>query len=180
MSKPVKQMMIDWYRQHLSDLDGAVLVDIRGVKSKDNNDLRSQLNQQGIKVTVVKNSLAKAAFRETGLEPLNGLLDGPSALVYGGESVVNVARELVDWAKKLQQLELKGAVMEGTVFGPDQVETLSNYPTREEAQAQVIQVILGPGSQVVGAATAAGGNIAGVLKTMIEKLENGEEIKKAG
>jgi large subunit ribosomal protein L10 len=179
MSKPVKQMIIDLYRKTFEDADGAVLIDIRGITANENNALRGDLAKKaGVRITVVKNSLAAKAFTGTALEPMTQLLDGPSAVVHGGESVVHVARELIDWVKKLEKLQFKGAVMEGTVFGPDQVEALSKYPTRQEAQAQVIQVILGPASQVIGAAVSAGGNVAGILKAMEEKLEKGEAITK--
>jgi ribosomal protein L10 len=68
--------------------------------------------------------------------------------------------------------------MEGIVFGPKDVEALSKYPTKDEAQSQVIQVILGPGSQVAGALVGAGNTIAGILAAMEEKLEKGEAITK--
>ena len=51
---------------------------------------------------------------------------------------------------------------------------------REEAQAQIVQLLLSPAGQVIGAATSAGGSIAGILKTMEEKLEKGEAIAKVG
>src|SRR5699024_4506909 len=93
-----------------------------------------------IKVTVVKNTLAQKAFEGTDLVQLGDLLDGPSAVVYPVSeetSVVGVARELITWAKELPTVQFKGALMEGMVFGPDEIEALSKYPTKEEAQAQV-------------------------------------------
>lgn len=88
---------------------------------------------------------------------------------------------LVDKVKEIENVDLKGAVMDGQVFvGPDQIEALSKYPTREEAIAQVVQVVLGPASQIAGCLTAGGGQIAAILDTIKDKLENGEEIKKAG
>ncbi len=176
MSKPVKEIIMRMYEQQFADVTDAVLVDIRGIESNDNNELRAGLAEKGIRVTVVKNALARKAFGGRPLESLNSMLKGPSAVVYGGESVVNVARELIDWAKKFDAIEFKGAVMEGTVFAADEIKRLSDFPTREEAQAQVVQVILGPGSQVIGAATSAGSNIAGILDAMVEKLEKGEAI----
>ena len=175
MSKPVKQMIIDLYREQFGEVSDARVVDVRGLKSNENNSLRGDLQGKGIKVTVVKNALARLALKETGLEPLNDMLEGPSAIVTGGESVVNIARELIDYAKKIENLELKGAVMEGTVFGAGEIDALSKYPTKDEAQAQVIQVILGPAGQVIGAATSAGANLASLLSAVEEKLEGAAE-----
>lgn len=178
MSKPVKQMIIDMYRDRFAEVNDAVLVDIRGIEANENNQLRSDLAGKEIRLAVVKNALARQAFKETGLEPLNDMLEGPSAVVYGGDSVVSIARELVDWAKKVEELELKGAVMEGTVFGADEVDRLAKFPTREEAQAEVVQLLVSPAGNIISAATSAGSGIAGVLDAMVEKLENGEEISK--
>ena len=159
-----------------------MLIDVRGINSNDTNELRANLAGKQMKITIVKNSLAKKAFGDGELAPLGDLLDGPSAMVYPVSeeaSVVSVARELIDAAKKLKDLEFRGALMEGIVFGPSEVDALSKYPTKEEAQSQVVQIFLTPAQNVVGAVTSQGKKIASILKTVQEKLENGEEIKKA-
>ncbi len=180
MSKPVKNMIIEMYREQFRDVSDAVLVDIRGVSSNDNMKLRAGLAKNGIRVTVVKNSLARLAFQESGLAPISDLLEGPSAVAYGQESVVSITRQLLDLLKNkaYEKLQVKGAVMDGQVFGADQIDALSKYPTREEAQAQIIQVVLGPAGQVIGAATGIGGQIASIIEQIEEKLEKGETITK--
>lgn len=182
MSKPVKNLIVDSYKKRFDGLNGGVLVDVRGISSNDTNDLRAGLAQKQIKITIVKNSLAKKAFEGGELAPLGDLLDGPSAMVYPvseDASVVSVARELIEAAKKLKQLEFRGALMEGIVFGPSEIEALSKYPTKEEAQAQVVQILLSPAQNLVGSIVSPGKKIASILKAVQEKLENGEEIKKA-
>lgn len=181
MSKTVKKLMTGTYRERFGDLTEAALIDIRGIKANDNNELRTELARKQIRVTVIRNTLARSAFKDTGLEPLEELIDGPTALAYGGDdvSVVNVARELMDWARKLDNLELKGAVLDGTVFGADEMARLSKFPTREEAQAQVVQIILTPAQKLAGAIASPGAKLAGIIKTLQEKLEEGEQIKAA-
>jgi large subunit ribosomal protein L10 len=180
MSKPVKEMIIDDYRKRFDDLDGALIVDIRGMTANQNNDLRLGLHKKQIRVTIVKNTLAKKAFNGTKLEALGPGLEGPSALAYGAESVVDVARELVEWARKIKQLTLKGAVLDGTYYdGAEGVKRLSTFPTREEAQAKVVQLVLSPAGNLVRAATSPGSNILGIVKEIRERLEKGETIAKA-
>ncbi len=178
MSKPIKSLIKKSYQERFGDLSGAVLIDIRGVDSNTNNTIRAELAKKEIRVAVVTNNLAKAVLSETDLKGIEKLLEGPTALVYGGSSVVAVARELIEKAKAITNLQVKGAIMDGQLFGPNEMEALSKYPTREEAQAQVIQVILGPAGQLISAATSAGANIASLLKTIEEKLEKGEAITK--
>jgi large subunit ribosomal protein L10 len=179
MSKPIKELVIADYKKRFENIDGALLVDIRGMTSNDTNDLRLGLQEKRIRVTVVKNTLAKKAFAGTDLEALNEGLVGPSAVAYGDTSVVDVARQLVEWARKIKHLTLKGAVLDGHYYdGAEGVKRISNFPTKEEAQAKVVQLFLSPASNLLRAATSPGSNILGIVKEIRERLEKGQAIAK--
>lgn len=185
MSKPVKNWMIRDYETLLDEALGetrdVLLVSIRGVDANANNALRRGLKERDIHITVIRNNLAKKAFADSTLSALSPLLTGHSALAYGGETVVDVARALVDKAKELEGLELKGAVLDGMLFeGEAGVTALSKFPTRDEAIAKVVTVVLSPARNLAGAATSPASNLAGILKTIEEKLEKGEAIEKVG
>lgn len=179
MSKPVKEMMIREYRDLLGDNENALAIGLRGISSNDTNAIRSGLALKEIKVTVVRNKLFGQAFGETDLAPLRGVLEGSSALAYGAESVVEVAREIVGLLRKFPDIELKGAVLDGMLFeGEAGVKALSKYPTRDEAIAQDVTLILGPGRKLLGAIKGPGSGLAGIIKAIEEKLEKGEAIAK--
>ncbi len=171
MSKPIKNLIVDTYKKKFDGLTGAVVIDVRGVTSNDNNNLRAHLAKDGVKITVIKNSLAKSAFNKTVMEGINGILDGSNALVYGGESVVQVARVLIEKLKTLPNVQFKGAIMDGETFGPKQIEALSKYPTKAEAQAQVIQIVLSAAGQLIGAITGIGGQILSIIEQVEKKRE---------
>jgi len=179
MSKPIKNMIVNEYKRRFDGVDSALIIDIRGIDAIENNDLRVDLLNKDIRITVLKNSLAKTAFSGTELESLGDALDGPSALVVGGASVVDVARELVDWAKKIKALELKAAILDGELFkGSDGVKRLSNFPTKEEAQGTVVQLVLSPAGNLVKAATSPGSTVLGIIKEIRTRLEEGNTIEK--
>jgi large subunit ribosomal protein L10 len=177
MSKPVKNLIIEDYKRRFRELDGAVLIDIRGVQSNDSNTLRGTLAKKNIRVKVVQNSLAKRALDGSAMARIAELFDGPTAMVYGGGSVVEVAREIIEQVKTIPQVQIKGALMEGVLFPADQIDALSKYPTRAEAQAQVIQVVLGAAGQLLSAINV-GGQIAAIVEAVEKKLEKGEAIAK--
>ena len=180
MSKTVKNMIIEEYRERVGDTQDALVIGLRGVTSNDTNTIRSGLAQKSIRVTVVRNKLFGQAFGETGLSALSDLLSGSNALAYGGESVVEVAREIVGLVKKFPDIELKGAVLDGQLFeGQDGVERLSKFPTRDEAIAEDVTLILGPGRKLMASIKGPGSQIAGLIKAIEEKLEKGEAIAKA-
>ena len=164
MSKPVKDMMMKQYRRKFEGVSDALLVGIRGINANQTRGLRSQLATKKIRVTVIKNHLAKRVFSDGSLAPLNPLIDGPTALVYGGESVVNVARDIIEIARKLEKLEVKGAVMEGAVFGPKDVKRLSQFPTRQEALADIVGIISGQGPQLVSLVTGSAGQLVSIVE----------------
>ncbi len=181
MSKTVKDFLMRDYKDRLEGVEDAVVVSIRGIPANENNELRTSLAEKNISVMVVRNSLARTAFKDTTLENLSPVFEGPSALAFGGETVIDVAREVVDWAKKVEQLELKGAVLDGELYaGEEGVKQLSKFPTREEALAEAVTLILSPGRNLMGAVTGPGAKLLAVVEAIKTKLEDGEEITKAG
>ena len=181
MSKTVKNFLMRDYMDRIGDVQDAVVVSIRGIPANENNELRLGLAEKEISVTVIRNSLAKNAFKGGGLENLGPVLEGPSALAYGAETVIDVAREMVKWAEKVENLELKGAVLDGELFaGEEGVKELSKFPTREEALAQAVTLFLSPAKNLVGAVVGPGSNLLAVVEAIKTKLEDGEEITKVG
>ncbi|MEX0746063.1 MAG: 50S ribosomal protein L10 [Phycisphaeraceae bacterium] len=181
MSKPVKNLIVDSYKKRFEGVAGAVLIDVRGIESNTNNRLRHEMAQKQVKVTVVKNTLARKAFEGTDMAAIDNMLDGSVGMIYptdGETTVVNIARDLIGLAKDLK-LEFKGALMEGMLFGPDEIEALSKYPTREEAQSQVVQILLSPAQNLVGAVLGPGRKVASLVKAIEEKLEKGEAVQAA-
>ena len=177
MSKPIKNMIVDEYRKKFADVEGAVLIEVLGMPATANAKLRATLRNSGVRVTVVKNTLAKRAFMGTPLEPLTHGLKGPRAVVYGKSSVVSIARELVASAKTNDKLALAGACIDGTWFdGSEGVKRLSKFPTREESQAQLVALVLAPARKVLGTVVAPGRNVLGVVKEIQTRLEKGETI----
>jgi len=182
MSKTVKEMIVRDYHARFKGVEGAVAVEVRGLDSISTNHMRSHLRSKKVRVTVVKNSLAKRAFAGGALEALAPSLKGPTAVVYGeGPSVVDVAREIVAWVKqhdkKQEKCHFKGAVLEGVYYdGPAGVDKLSKMPTRDEAIAQVIAIVLGPSKKVVGAAVGPGRRVLGIVKEIESRLEKGQSI----
>jgi large subunit ribosomal protein L10 len=179
MSKAVKTLMIRDYKTRFEGVNDAVLVSLRGVGGIETNRMRTALAKKNIKVTMVRNNLAKHAFKGTGLSGLEVVLTGSSSVAYGAESVVDVARELVDFAKKLDKLELRAAVLDGVLFeGKKGIEALSKFPTRKEALSQTVTLFLSPAQKLVGQVKGPGGKVLAIVKSVQEKLEKGETISK--
>lgn len=181
MSKAVKDMVIRDYRSRLGEIEDAMVISIRGIGSNDTNVIRAGLAKKRITVTVVRNSLALKAVEGRSTAAIAPLMTGSNALAYGAESVVEVAREILELVKKFPGIELKGAVLDGELFeGQDGVERLSKFPTRDEAIAQTVTLILSPARKLVSSIKGPGARLASLIKAIEEKLEKGEAIARVG
>ncbi|MBS0198521.1 MAG: 50S ribosomal protein L10 [Planctomycetes bacterium] len=183
MSKVVKTMIMREYKARIAkgtdQWPDAMVISIRGVKAVDTTKMRHTLAKKNIRVTVVQNALARKSFEGTSLAGLSDMLTGGNALAYGGNSVVEVAREVVAIVEKMPGVELKGAILDGTVFkGKAGVLELSKFPTREEAIGRVVTLIVSPARKIMGQVKGPGSKVAGIIKAIEEKLEKGEAIAK--
>ena len=172
MSYLVKNLVQNEYEKIFNDISEFVVVDLTGVSGVDNNILRGELKKKGIHMTVVKNSLMCLALQKLGMDSACDVFAaGPCTVAYGGDSVVDIAKEIVERAKKIKAITPKGAYVDGTLMAGDGVKELSKMPTRVELQGQVVQLALTPGANVAGALLGPGGVIAGCIESVIEKLE---------
>jgi large subunit ribosomal protein L10 len=173
MSKYVKQLVQAQLDKKIEaeDIHDFMVVSTKGVGGVSNNVMRGALKQKGIRVLVVSNSLFARVLRDRKMETAVQLLNGPCAIVYGGDSIVDVAKEMLVWGRKVPAMQIKGAYVDGALFDDKSVQQLSSMPTRAELQARVVQCVLSPGSRIAGALTGPAGVLAGCIKSIIEKAE---------
>lgn len=169
MSKPIKDLMTQEYRHRYGSLDGACIVSVIGLDAIATNKLRGELRAKNLRLQVVKNSLARRAFGETSLAPINTALKGPCALVTGGEGVIDAAKALVALKKTYPKMELLVGVLDGDkeLIG---VEQLAMMKSRTETLGDLSGLLRSPGGRLAGC-LLGGGRIAGCLKAIIEKAE---------
>jgi len=173
MSKQVKQLICKELTDRLGDVDACVVVDPTQLDGITANRLRQRMSQANVHMMLVKNSLAQRALAGLPLEPVRSLLDGSCALAWGGDSIVDVAKLLVEQAKTLP-LSIKGAVMEGMAMDAAAAVGLARLPSKAEMKSILVGQVLSPGAKLAGAVLGAGLAIASILKGRIEELEKSE------
>src|ERR1035437_5974488 len=99
MSKRVKSLITAELQNKFEGAESIVVVDYIGIDSKTTAGIRADLRKTQVTLTVVRNALAAKALEAVGLKGATGLLKGTNAVVYGGESVVDIVKELVEQIK---------------------------------------------------------------------------------
>jgi len=177
MSKYVKGLMQSEMEKTIVDdkVSEFLVVSIMGIGGVDNNNMRGELCQKGVKLHVVKNSLFRKALAAQGMDKAADMFNGPCCIAYGGDSIVDVAKELVEWQKTVKTLDFLGAFLDGAVLDAKGAKALSKMPTRAELHGKIAAMAMAPGSNLVSAFTSPASIIAGCLKTIADKEENEAE-----
>ena len=177
MSKPVKNMMTAQLADRLKGIETLGVINPRGIDAIKTNQFRRRLRTAGLRMTVVHNSLARRAVGDGKLKGFDRLLDGPSALIYGGQAAQrpSIARLLLEEKKADDTLELRGIFFDGDVYTGDKgVETVSKLPTREEAIGTLLSLILSPARNLASAIKGPGSKLGAILKTVEDKAKEKE------
>jgi large subunit ribosomal protein L10 len=172
MSKFIKNHIIAELERELEGCSELLVVDMSKMSGVDANSFRVQLGQKDISLLTVKNSLARRACENLGIQGLDPSLSGSSTLVWGGEDIVALSREITKWAKDAEELEIKGGTVEGQSLDADGVDRLSKSPGRPELLSKIAGLLLAPAGNIAGALLGPGGLVAGAIKS---KAEGDEE-----
>ena len=154
-----KQAVVANLTNKLQNAAAGVLVDYKGITVAEDTALRAELRKNNVEYAVVKNTLLQFAVNNCGMNELDSLLNGATALAICHDDPVAPARVVNDFAKKIEgRFEIKGGFMDGKAMPLDEVMALANIPPLPVLQAQVLGTMLAPIS-----------GLACVLKQIAEK-----------
>lgn len=174
MSKRIKSLITNELQSKFKGADSIVVVDYIGIDSKTTGGIRADLRKKKVKMTVVRNALAAKALENAGLKGAANLLKGTNAVVYGGDSIVDIVKELVEQAKKVEKLKIKGSIVDGQLLDEKATSALAKLPNKKELQAMIVGQILGPGRKIAGQLKGPASKIAGQIKAVEEKAKGKE------
>jgi large subunit ribosomal protein L10 len=166
MSKYLKELITNEIKERLAGVDDLLVVDVMGMEVNQNVVLRRTLREKNIHVLVVKKSLARRATEGTALAPAMEGVEGSAAVVWGGEDIVSLAKEVTKLAKddQFKPFAPKGGVMDGAHLSAEEVTAVAKWPSRSEQLSLLVGQILSPGAMLSGQLLGPGRALASQVK----------------
>lgn len=168
-----KVAIVEELKKDFAAAQVTVVTEYRGLNVAEITELRRKLREAGGKLKVAKNTLARIAAREQGLEGLEAYLEGPTALAFGFDDPAAVPKVLSSFAKDHKVFVLKGGIFEGTVMDESGIKRLADLPSREELLARVVGGFQAP---LAGLVNVLQGNIRNLVYALeaVRKQRAGE------
>lgn len=161
-----KKQAVAALAEELKGSCAGVLVEYSGVTVADDTALRAELRKDEVNYKVVKNSILKRAAAEAGIDGLDDVLNGTTALALSAEDPVAPARILKKFADSHKDFNIKAGFMDGAVVDLDTINSLASLPSKDILLATVCNAFNAP--------IAA---FARVIQAVVDK--SGEEVPAA-
>lgn len=176
MSKLVKNMLVDDLKTRLAGVGDVVVVSLGKLGAVKTQALRQALRKKQIHLQMIKNSLARRAALDSPLAPAFEQTEGMLAIAWGGDDVVDLAKELdrLSGIKEFEGFEFKGGALDGTGLNASDMKSVAKWPNRSEQLSILSGQILSLGSMLSGQISSVGGLLAGQISTRIDDLEKAE------
>lgn len=175
MNRDQKAALIDNSTLRLKASPFILVVEYKGIKVKEVNQFRRELEKNGMGYRVLKNTLVKRAFAGTGVEGLDGFMKGMTGIVYSGPDGIASARVLKDMLKTYPSIQIKAGYFDGSVIENEPVKVVAELPGREELLATLLSTIQAGPQQLVRLIAAPGQQLIQVLSNYAQKLEDAEK-----
>lgn len=168
MARTDKSAAIAELKEKFESSDAVLLTEYRGLTVMQLKTLRRAIGANA-QFKVAKNTLAKIAAREAGIEGLDDLLTGPTAFAFVTGEIADTAKAIRDFAKDNPALLVKGGVLEGNLLSEDDVKKLADLESREVLLAKAAGALKAKISQAAYAFNALPSKTVRTIDALREK-----------
>lgn len=140
MNRNDKKPWIEGLSKSVEGAQTLVVADYRGLSVSDMTELRTKAREAGVSVKVIKNRLARLAFKGTDFEGVSPLLEGTTLIAFG-DDIVSPAKVLQGFAKGNEKLSLKGGVMNAEFLDQAGVINLASMLSLDELRGKLAGLV---------------------------------------
>jgi large subunit ribosomal protein L10 len=171
MSRADKEAAVAALADEFRKSNGAVLTDYRGLSVDDLKQLRRALGDNA-SYAIVKNTLTKLAAKDAGIEGIDDLLNGPSAIAFVKGEAVDAAKGLRDFGRSNDALVIKGGYLDGKAISADEIRQLADLESRDVVLSKLagaLQASLQNAASLFNAPLADAARLMGALQAKREE-----------
>lgn len=177
MPRPEKVAAVKEISERFSTSEAALLTEFRGLSVGEIAEVRTALRKADpdTEYKVSKNTLARIAAKEVGLDDLIELLEGPTAIAYIKGDAAAAAKALDEAAKRFPVLTIKGGILSGKPISAEQAQALAKLEPRETQLAKIAMMMNQPATLTVNVLAALLRDLGSMLGQVAAKKESGEQ-----
>ncbi len=140
-----KKQLVAELAEKMKNASSGVLVDYKGINVADDTKLRADMRKNNVDYSVIKNTLIRFAAKEAGIEGLDGVLEGTTALAISADDVIAPAKVVAEYAKKDENIfNIKAGFIDGKVVSVEEIMALANLPGKEVLLGRLVGSLQGP------------------------------------
>ena len=156
-------------KESLGAAQDYIFTNYRGLTVEQITNLRKQLRAKDVEYTVVKNNFARIAFEQLETPDVSSYLVGPTAVAITPRDANEVAKIFYDFLKEVPALQVKGALIGGTIYSAAQTEAFSKLPGRLELISMLMSVMNGPARNLAAALNDVPARLVRTIKAIADK-----------
>jgi large subunit ribosomal protein L10 len=169
ITKERKEEVLTQYADWMKRSQAVILVEYTGVRMKDLDNIRAKIREAGGEFHVVKNTLARRAFADMGMQFPSDYLVKSTAVSFAFNDPASTAKALTDATKGNEFVKVKGGFMSGKALNAAQVKVLADMPPLPVVRAQLLGMLQAPAGKLARTIAEPARGLAAVLKAFSEK-----------
>lgn len=178
MAKPEKVDAVNELSERFNSATATVVTQYRGLSVAQLERLRKTLGE-GATYRVAKNTLVKRATEQAGVEGIDELFEGPTALTFVEGEPVDAAKTLRDFAKDNKALEIKGGYMDGRALSISEIERMADLDSREATLGKLAGAMKAKLTETAGLLAAPASQVARMTDALKAKKSDGADSESA-
>jgi len=155
-----KKQAVSQLSANLKESCVGVIVDYKGISVADDTKLRKELREAGDTYMVVKNTLLSRALQDAGIDGLDSVLEGTTAIAYNSEDYISAAKILSKYSEDHKNFTIKAGFVDGKVLDAEAIKELGSLPSKEVLVAKALGGLNAP---IAGFATVLNGTLKGLV-----------------
>ncbi|CAB0734542.1 50S ribosomal protein L10 [Corynebacterium diphtheriae bv. mitis] len=170
MANPKNTESLAELKNRFANIDSVFVTEYRGLTVAQITELRRALGSD-VQYSVAKNTLIKLAAKEAGIEGLDDILTGPTAVAFIKGEAVDAAKAMKKFASENKAFVIKGGYMDGNALSAAQVDAIAELDNRETTLAKLAGAMKGNLAKAAGLFNAPASQVARLGAALQEKKE---------